>query len=173
MGSLLDCFRGSNAQQTHHSHNMPTPDPETRRQAAADAASRRLYKNETRGMDEDELNKMKKRELERERLEQQQAKLSKYDTNVANKLILQVLMGNTTNNLSLCVGKSSRKTRRERPYVSRPFWPYEYEHRWNQPIHMSNHSPTRELHSISLSPTVLRDNSQCSSIHIVRTNPRD
>ncbi|CAF4289134.1 unnamed protein product, partial [Adineta steineri] len=81
-------------------------------------------------------------------------------------------MGNTTNNLSLCVGQKSRKTRRERPYVSRPFWPYEYEHRLNLPTHMPYNSPTRELSPIQLSPTTLRDNAQYPSMRIIRNIPR-
>jgi len=50
---------------------------EARRQAAAEAASRRLHQSETRGVDEDELRRMKQRQAERERIEKQQAKLPK------------------------------------------------------------------------------------------------
>ncbi|CAF1128539.1 unnamed protein product [Rotaria sordida] len=77
MGILLDCFRGSNSQRTSHSNNAATPDADTRRQAAAEAANRRIQQNEKRGVDEDELRRMKRRESERERLEQQLAKLPK------------------------------------------------------------------------------------------------
>ncbi len=49
---------------------------EARRQAAAEAANRRLQQSETRGVDEDELRRMKQRQIERERLEEQNKKLS-------------------------------------------------------------------------------------------------
>ncbi|CAF1072004.1 unnamed protein product [Adineta ricciae] len=61
-------------------------------------------------------------------------------------------MGNTTNSFSSCVGQSSRKACRDRPYVSRPFWSYEYEYCLNVP----NRSHIRELHSIRLSPRYRR-----------------
>jgi Flp pilus assembly protein TadB len=49
---------------------------EARRQAAAEAANRRLQQSESRGVDEDELRRMKQRQIDRERLEEQQKKLS-------------------------------------------------------------------------------------------------
>ncbi|CAF0921203.1 unnamed protein product [Adineta steineri] len=69
---------------------------------------------------------MKQRQAERERIEQQHAKLPKQ---------------NSDDNGGL-------------RYVSRPFWPYEYEHRLNLPTHMPYNSPTRELSPIQLSPTM-------------------
>ncbi|CAM4930865.1 unnamed protein product [Rotaria socialis] len=50
---------------------------ETRRQAAAEAANRRLQQSERRGVDEDELRRMKQRQNERERIEKQLSKLPK------------------------------------------------------------------------------------------------
>ncbi|CAF2782888.1 unnamed protein product [Rotaria sp. Silwood2] len=63
-------------------------------------------------------------------------------------------MGNATNHLSLCVSRSSRKTHRERPYVSRPFWPYQYHHHLNVSTHMSSNSQIREISPMRLSPTM-------------------
>ena len=54
---------------------------ETRRQAAAEAANRRLQQAERRGVDEDELHRMKQRQIERERIEQQQRRSSKQNDN--------------------------------------------------------------------------------------------
>ncbi len=54
---------------------------EARRQAAAEAANRRLQQSETRGVDEDELRRMKQRQIERERLEEQHKKLSTQNAN--------------------------------------------------------------------------------------------
>lgn len=54
---------------------------ETRRQTAAQAANRRLQQSETRGVDEDELRRMKQRQLDRERLEQEQRKLPNDNNN--------------------------------------------------------------------------------------------
>lgn len=50
---------------------------ETRRQTAAEAANRRFQQNERRGVDEDELRRMKQRQNERERIEQEQSKMSR------------------------------------------------------------------------------------------------
>ncbi|CAF1072024.1 unnamed protein product [Adineta ricciae] len=77
MGSLLDCFRGSNAQQNHRPQNIPTPDLDSRRQAAAEAANRRLEQMESRGVNTDEFQRLKQRQAEQERLQQQHDKLSK------------------------------------------------------------------------------------------------
>ena len=78
-------------------------------------------------------------------------------------------MGNTTNHLSFCVGQSSRKTNRERPvnpffhqishlssiqYVSRPFWPYQYEHHLNASTRIPPNTQIREISPIRLSPSV-------------------
>jgi hypothetical protein len=54
---------------------------ETRRQAAAEAANRRFQQSESRGVDEDELHRMKQRQIERQRLEEQQKKLSMQNNN--------------------------------------------------------------------------------------------
>ncbi len=54
---------------------------EARRQAAAEAANRRLQQSETRGVDEDELRRMRQRQIERERLEEQNKKLSAQNAN--------------------------------------------------------------------------------------------
>lgn len=99
MGTIFDCFRGSSTEQTQQSNdvnNVFTPDTvilfnnidqnlnnkeiifqENRRQAAAEAANRRLQQNEKRGVDEDELRRIKQRQSELERIEKQQAKLPK------------------------------------------------------------------------------------------------
>lgn len=45
---------------------------ETRRQAAAEAANRRLHQAENRGVDEDEYRRMKQRQTDRDRLDEQQ-----------------------------------------------------------------------------------------------------
>ncbi|CAF3114214.1 unnamed protein product [Rotaria socialis] len=77
-------------------------------------------------------------------------------------------MGNTANRLSLCVSQSSRKTRRERPYVSRPYWQYQYENHLNISTHMSSDSQIREISPTRLSPIILHDNSQSRSMHIIK-----
>ncbi|CAF4079018.1 unnamed protein product [Rotaria sp. Silwood2] len=125
MGLLLDCFRGSNSEQSSHSENVITPDMDTRRQTAAEAANRRIQQNERRGVDEDELRRMKQRQSERERIEQQQTKLPR----------------ETNDNGGL-------------RYVSRPFWPYQYHHHLNVSTHMSSNSQIREISPMRLSPTM-------------------
>jgi hypothetical protein len=52
---------------------------DTRRQAAAEAANRRLQQSETRGVDEDELRRMKQRQADRDRLEQQASRQNNND----------------------------------------------------------------------------------------------
>ena len=49
---------------------------EARRQAAAEAANRRLQHSEQRGVDEDELRRMKQRQIGRDHLEEQNKRLS-------------------------------------------------------------------------------------------------
>ncbi|CAF3927803.1 unnamed protein product [Rotaria sordida] len=77
-------------------------------------------------------------------------------------------MGNATNHLSLCVSRSSRKTHRERPYVSRPIWPYQYEHRLNVSTQMSSNPQIREISPLRLSPTILHENSSSRPVHIIK-----
>ncbi|CAF0897662.1 unnamed protein product [Rotaria sp. Silwood1] len=81
MGLLLDCFRGSKSERNSDSNAVITPDVDSRRQTAAEAASRRIQQNERRGVDEDELRRLKQRQSELERIEQQQAKLPKQTDN--------------------------------------------------------------------------------------------
>ena len=54
---------------------------DTHRQAAAEAANRRLHQSNTRGVDEEELRRMNQRQAERERLEQQARSSKQYDNN--------------------------------------------------------------------------------------------
>lgn len=51
---------------------------ETRRQAAVDAANRRLQQTERRGVDEAELLRLKQRQAQRDRIEKENAKLPKH-----------------------------------------------------------------------------------------------
>ncbi|CAF0897646.1 unnamed protein product [Rotaria sp. Silwood1] len=83
-------------------------------------------------------------------------------------MIRSLIMGNATNHLSLCVSRSSRKTHRERPYVSRPFWPYQYDHHLNVSAQISSNSQIREINPMRLSPTILRQNSPTRPVHIVK-----
>ncbi len=48
---------------------------ETRRQAAAEAANRRFQQSQNRGVDEDELRRLKQRQADRDRLEAESKKL--------------------------------------------------------------------------------------------------
>ena len=48
---------------------------DTRRQAAAEAANRRFKQSQTRGVDEDELRRMKQRQADRDRIDAENKKL--------------------------------------------------------------------------------------------------
>ena len=65
---------------------------ETRRQAAVDAANRRLQQTERRGVDEAELLRLKRRQSERERIEQENAKLPKHSNDGGAGLRVSVIV---------------------------------------------------------------------------------
>ncbi|CAF0764472.1 unnamed protein product [Adineta steineri] len=77
-------------------------------------------------------------------------------------------MGNTTNHLLLCVSQSSRKTHRERPYVSRPFWPYEHHHHHNVSTNILENSHVREISPFCSIHKIVHENTQSRSVHIVK-----
>ncbi len=54
---------------------------ETRRQAAVEAANRRFQQSENRGVDEDELRRLKQRQIEQQRIEEQHKKLQSNNNN--------------------------------------------------------------------------------------------